>query len=65
MIGEQRALAAARRAEQANEFALADLERDVVERLHPPRGVAPDERHRHAVDRDHGGSERRLDARFA
>jgi hypothetical protein len=53
---EQRALAAARGAEQADEFALADFQRHVVERQHGLRGVAPDEIHRDVIDRDGGGT---------
>ena len=51
---EQRALAAARGAEQAHELPLADIKRDIIERVHALRSVTPAEGHRHMVDRDDG-----------
>ncbi len=44
----RRGLAAARRAEQGDELALGDLERDVVDGAHVPEGL------RHALDADRG-----------
>src|SRR4029450_1434462 len=52
---EQRAFAAARGAEQADELPLADIERDIVERVHALRSVTPAKGHRYVIYRDDAG----------